>query len=80
MLTFGSLEMLLLAVAMAVVGLSIAALVEISQRAEGDFREQGRSFYVVLLAVGLLLPPLGVLALVRYQLDVRSNTNPDPSQ
>ena len=79
-LSFDFPEVLLLLSVAAVVGLSIAALAEVAQRAERDFGERGRTFYVVLLAVGLLLPPLGVLTLLRYQADVRANAIPEPSR
>lgn len=76
MLSFDFPEILLLLTVVAVVALSLAALRETSQRPERDFGERGRSFYVVLLVLGLLLPPLGVLTLLRYQLDVRAVAHP----
>lgn len=80
MLSFDFPEVLLLLGVAAVVGASIAALIEVAGRAERDFGERGRTFYIVLLAVGLLLPPLGVLTLLRYQIDVRTGASPEPSQ
>lgn len=80
MLSFDFPEVLLLLSVAAVVGLSIAALVEVGQRSEADFGRRGRTFYVVLFAIGLLLPPLGVLTLLRYQLDVRAGGSPQASR
>lgn len=80
MLSFDFPEVLLLLGVVAVVGMSIAALAEVGRRDERDFGERGRTFYIVLLAVGLFLPPLGVLTLLRYQLDVRTGASPKLSQ
>ena len=80
MLSSGFPEVLVLIGVAAVIGLSIAALVEAAGRPEHDFDVRGRTFYIVLLAVGLFLPPLGVLTLLRYQLEVRTGVSPEPSQ
>ena len=80
MLSFDFPGILLLLSVAAVIGLSIAALVDAGHRSEADFGRRGRAFYVVLLTIGLLLPPLAVLTLLRYQLDVRAGGGPQASR